>query len=346
MVSLGLAVPVSSLASILINPLIGAASDRLGRRWVMVACLFISLFGFLLPLLGFSSRCFLLILLGRALTGAASSSQPIAQAAVIDLCSKEEKAFYLGLMSCAMVFAMVLGPLLGAILLDSFGAQSPYWFASGLVLFSICLACLFLKETAPRQRDVLQGSSGFLNVFKAPVIRRPMFLFLLTQFSWSLYFLAAPLQLSGKYGGSMSHAHLFLAWAGLWMALGFLVLYQQILKIWSLEKILCLSLFASSGGLFLCLLSSSEWVWWFLMIPVAMGAGFCCPSLLAIMSNTVPEHERGYVMGSASAMMALAWLLSGFLFLPALHVWLMLPMFLSAVLYLFGFVITALRQDR
>jgi MFS family permease len=86
-------------------------------------------------------------------------------------------------------------------------------------------------------------------------------------------------------------------------------------------------------GLLACFMLQSPVLLWFIMIPVSIFSGFIYPSLLALISNNVAPDQRGAAMGAASAVLALAWMLSGFLFLPALHVWVALPMVVSVVLY-------------
>ena len=115
----GITLGLSPLAFITLSPFIGRLSDRFGRKRVIAGCLYASLAGFALPIAGITYRHISLIMLGRFIAGAGTTSQPVAQAAITDFSNGKQRAFNLSLIGFSMTLAMVAGPLAGSYLSDS-----------------------------------------------------------------------------------------------------------------------------------------------------------------------------------------------------------------------------------
>ena len=97
------------------GPILGRLSDRYGRRPVLIASQAGTALSFLI--LGLS-RDFTTMLLARMLDGASGGNILVAQAYVADVTTPENRSRGLGLIGMAFGLGFVLGPLLGAILLD------------------------------------------------------------------------------------------------------------------------------------------------------------------------------------------------------------------------------------
>src|SRR3990167_7430536 len=91
----GFTICLSTVAALIASPFVWNLSDKYGRKKTLLICLVTIISGFLLPIIGIVKKSLLLILLGRTLSGIGSSSQPVAQAAVADLCHDDQKALYL-----------------------------------------------------------------------------------------------------------------------------------------------------------------------------------------------------------------------------------------------------------
>ena len=127
-------------------PLLGAWSDRAGRRQVYVACLAVFGIGSLLVALAPS---FWVMLLGRGVQAAAAGGLlPVASAVIADTYPENRRGRMLGLIGAVFGIAFVLGPVLGAILLPF----SWRW----LFLLNLPLLAVLL----PLAARVLPGASG------------------------------------------------------------------------------------------------------------------------------------------------------------------------------------------
>ena len=144
----GLFGTVWALMQFLVSPVLGALSDRFGRRPVIL----ISNFGLgldyilmaLSPTLGW-------LFAGRVISGITSASIPTAFAYISDVTPAEKRAGAFGMLGAAFGIGFVLGPALGG-LLGSVHPRLPFWVAAGLSLANALYGLCVLPESLPRER--------------------------------------------------------------------------------------------------------------------------------------------------------------------------------------------------
>jgi multidrug resistance protein len=140
---IGLALTVYALAQFLFTPVLGALSDRYGRRPIILASLCIEALGFALTAL---SGSLLTLLCARFLAGVGASSIGSAQAVVADVTTAKTRARGMGMIGAAIGLGFVVGPALGGIL-ATWGLTAPFWAAMGVALVNIFLVVGLLPET-------------------------------------------------------------------------------------------------------------------------------------------------------------------------------------------------------
>jgi DHA1 family multidrug resistance protein-like MFS transporter len=126
-------------------PLIGPASDRMGRRtFLLVGVLFYAL----------SSIAFLLanslatLLLVMAVQGVATAMvQPVTMAYVGDLTPKGKEGAYSGYINTAFLGGVAGGPILGGVIKDLFNMQASFLALGGLSVFAFVLMFFGLPDT-------------------------------------------------------------------------------------------------------------------------------------------------------------------------------------------------------
>jgi DHA1 family tetracycline resistance protein-like MFS transporter len=139
---------VWALMQFFFSPLLGAVSDRFGRRPVIL----ISCFGLgldyivmaLAPSIGW-------LLVGRIASGICASSFSTSFAYIADVTAPDKRAGAFGLIGAAFGIGFVLGPALGGVLGD-IGPRLPFWGAAGLALLSACYGFFVLPESLPPGR--------------------------------------------------------------------------------------------------------------------------------------------------------------------------------------------------
>jgi MFS family permease len=141
--SLGLLTATFSVVQFFSTPVLGSLSDRFGRKWLLVACLFGTAISF--AMFGLATGLVMLFV-ARALDGLTGGDISIAQAIVTDISSPETRSKYFGILGSAFGLGSVMGPAVGG-LLSGFGMAVPFFVAAGLSLTGALLSLFFLKET-------------------------------------------------------------------------------------------------------------------------------------------------------------------------------------------------------
>ncbi len=124
-------------------PVLGALSDRFGRRPVLLVSLAVMALDYLVSALAPS----IWLLLGlRLLAGVTAATHATCNAAVADATPPERRAQAFGWLGAAFMGGFVLGPVIGG-LLGEIGPRAPFWAAAGLAAANLLLGLLAFPET-------------------------------------------------------------------------------------------------------------------------------------------------------------------------------------------------------
>ncbi len=129
-------------------PLLGALSDRFGRRPLLLWSLFGLGLHFLLLAIAPSLP---LMLLARIVGGTAGASFSVANAYASDVTPPEQRAKSFGLVGAAFGLGFIFGPVLGG-LLGSVDLHLPFYVAAGLSLVNAAYGFFVVPESLPRER--------------------------------------------------------------------------------------------------------------------------------------------------------------------------------------------------
>src|SRR5688572_5192745 len=132
-----------SAAQFVCSPLLGRLSDRIGRRPVLLFSLAGTAIASLVTGLAGSVP---LLFVGRIIDGISGASVSVAQAAVADVASPEERPHLLGLLGAAFGLGFVAGPAIGA--LAALGDHRlPFLIAAAIAGVNAVVAVFRLPET-------------------------------------------------------------------------------------------------------------------------------------------------------------------------------------------------------
>jgi DHA1 family tetracycline resistance protein-like MFS transporter len=132
------------------SPLLGAASDRVGRRPViLLSNLGLGLdyvFMALAPSIGW-------LFVGRTISGITAASFSSATAYIADVSKPEERAARLGMIGAAFGLGFIIGPAVGG-LLGGVDLRLPFWVAAGLSLTNAAYGFFVLPESLTPDKRV------------------------------------------------------------------------------------------------------------------------------------------------------------------------------------------------
>ncbi len=136
-------------------PLLGALSDRFGRRPVILAS--VAGLGTDYLLLAYAPTLWWLFL-GRLVAGATSANVAAATAYIADVTPKEERPRLFGLIGATFGAGFVIGPALGGTL-GSLNLRAPFYAAAALALINVAFGLFVLPESlAPENRRKIDWS--------------------------------------------------------------------------------------------------------------------------------------------------------------------------------------------
>lgn len=314
-----------SVAQLIFAPLWGVASDRVGRKPVLILSLAGTALGSLLTGLAGSLP---LLFVGRLLDGASGASVSVAQASAADLAAPGERARLFGLLGAAFGFGFVAGPALGALatLVDP---RLPFFVAAGLAGVNALVAVRRLPETNPRHVAAARpqvvladglGAEGLGGLDPgaavAPPVSAPpagadghhvpgrratLVRLVMVAFGSLVAFSAfeATFALFGerRLGFRPASTGFVFMVIGLALVLVEGGLVRPTVRRLGETRTLRLALVVNAAGL---LLLSAVHSWWLLvpaLVALVVGQGLSMPSLTAATATVAPESRRGGILG-------------------------------------------------
>src|SRR6516225_1805079 len=137
-----------NLMQFLFLPVLGALSDRFGRRPViLISCLGLGLdyiFMALAPSLKW-------LFVGRLISGITASNVSTAFAYITDIPAPAERAKKFGMLGAAFGVGFVVGPAVGG-MLGHYHLRAPFWAAAGLSLANFLYGMFVLPESLPKEK--------------------------------------------------------------------------------------------------------------------------------------------------------------------------------------------------
>lgn len=150
---------VYALCSFVAAPVLGAMSDRFGRRPVLLLSLCGSAIGF--AVFGIGGALWVLVL-GRIIEGLTAGSISAIYAYVADSYPPSERGPAFGMLGVAGGLGFMLGPVLGG-LLGQVSLSAPLYGAAGLALLNAVLVHLRMPESHPAEKRSARLHWGAFN---------------------------------------------------------------------------------------------------------------------------------------------------------------------------------------
>ncbi len=305
-----------SIAQFFATPILGQLSDRFGRKKILAISLFGTCISYIIFAIGILTANIPLLFLSRIFDGITGGNISVAQAAIADVTTHENRAKNFGLIGAAFGLGFIIGPFIGGKLSDPsvvswFNATTPFIFAAILSAINVLGILIFFPETLKVKNHTLKinWSRSLLNVYHAATDKklRTLFgtVFLFTAgFTFFTTFFAV--FLITKFNFTQGNIGDFFAYVGLCVALTQIFITGKVSKRFPAYKIIRVCLFGAGIALFLFFLPQ---LWWQLLLIVPLFAicnGLMQANITALISMSAGSEVQGEVLGINSSVAALA----------------------------------------
>src|SRR5262245_25489067 len=352
----GVMIVTFGLTQFFCAPVLGALSDRYGRRPVLLGSI-LGLGGmFLLSALAKSLAG---LLVARVLGGALAASLAVAHAYVADLTTPENRAKSFGIVGATLGIGYILGPVAGG-LLGSIDIRLPFYVAAGLSAANFVYGLFVVPESLPRERrrpiqwqkaNPASSLRGLVRLRSVGVLVAVIALVNLAQFilysTWVLF-------TEFRFGWGPRETGLSLFVVGLTAALVQGGLLGRLMRTLGERRVVLAGLTSASVAYVAYGLTTLGWVMYAIIASnfLAFAVG---PALGAIVSKAADPSEQGLAMGSLGSLASLmavvapfigAPLLAAVSHLPAQDWRIGAPFFMSAALTLGALALAAVHFRR
>jgi MFS transporter, DHA1 family, tetracycline resistance protein len=295
------------LMQFLFMPVMGALSDRFGRRRViLISCFGLGADYFLMALAPNLTWLFV----GRVISGITASSFGTAFAYIADVTPPEKRAGAFGMVGAAFGLGFVLGPALGGVL-GQFDPRLPFWAAGAMALVNAAYGFFVLPESLPKEKRspfLLKKANpvGSLVLLRShPELSGLALMYFLMQLAHVVLPSVTVLYMGYRYGWNEMQVGLMLAGVGVCSMIVQGGLVKPVVARLGERRALALGLIFGALGFAIYGLATNGTL--FLVgIPVMALWGFAGPSAQALMTRHVSPSEQGQLQGAIASITAIA----------------------------------------
>lgn len=299
----------------------GDLSDVLGRRKILLISMFGLAVSFCCMGIGTDIASLSLLFLGRGLSGLFAGANPVAQAAVADMSTQENKKSNISFLAFMTSFGIILGPVLGGIFADQniasfFRFSTPFYISAVLSLINFLWMYLQFEETFIPQKikkiQILRPIKIFIEAFQQKRVSLLAFTFLIMQISFGIFYQLIQVRFATQFDYSTWQLGLFNAGIGAAFVVMMYLNTKIFVRVFSENTLAISTLFLT--GICLLILSILQGQIGILIFSF-LGAGIdmiAYSVMIIAFSDAVSSKKQGWIMGIFGAVVAISWSISGF----------------------------------
>ncbi|MES2126279.1 MAG: TCR/Tet family MFS transporter [Pseudomonadota bacterium] len=303
---------VFGLMQFIFMPMLGAISDRVGRRPVLLYSMAGMCINFLTtawaPNLAY-------LFIGRVVGGMSSASMSVASAYASDVSTHENRAKSFGKVGAAFGLGFICGPMLGG-LLGSVNLHLPFYVAAGLCAANFIYGYVAVPESLPHSERKpfslakINPFSALIKLVRRKDIRGLVIVFtlmtlaqMMLQTTWVLY-------TTFRFNWSPRENGIALFCVGVSAAVVQAGLLAVLMRRFGEVRLSLLGLGSGAITYLLYGLATHGWMMYVFILCnlLSFAAG---PALQGIVSKATPANEQGELMGSLQSISAI-----GIIFMP------------------------------
>ncbi|WEK06155.1 MAG: Tet(A)/Tet(B)/Tet(C) family tetracycline efflux MFS transporter [Candidatus Devosia phytovorans] len=320
------------------SPVLGALSDRFGRRPVLLLSLAGTMIDYLV--MAFAPYGWMLVL-GRAMAGITSANMAVASAYITDITPADQRAQRFGLLGAVMSTGFIIGPVIGGVM-GAWWLRSPFLVAALFNGLNLLLALFVLPES--RKPSDSKFDFKELNPL-LPLIWlwnfKPLLPLVLVSIVFGLV-AAVPgtiwvLYGAQRFGWDSVHMGLSFAVFGISGALAQAFLVGPLTRRFGDFETLMIGVAFDTVAYVLMGLATQSWMGYAIAPLFALG-GVAMPALQSLLTSRVSDEQQGQLQGVLASLMSLAGIvgpiLTTALFFTTRDIWIGTTWIVGAALYL------------
>ena len=300
-----------ALMQFLFAPVLGALSDRFGRRPVLL----ISLFGFGVNyLLTALAPNVYWLFVARIFSGIMGASFTTVNAYIADISTPENRSQNFGLVGAAFGLGFIFGPALGGVL-GNIGPRVPFYVSACVVLLNWLYGLFVLPESLPKDRrrkfSLREGNplGGVLRLKRFPSVQELAMAFVFVALAqrgletvWVLY-------TQHRYGWNELQNGMSLALVGVMAAIVQGGLIRRVVPKWGEKRSVRIGLLVSAIA-FVCYGLAPTGGSVIPIIVVGAIGGIAGPAIQGLVTGAVDPSQQGAVQGALTSLTSLSAILA------------------------------------
>ena len=288
------------------SPILGALSDRYGRRPVLL----IGFCGLALNFFATALASELWMLLAvRLFGGAMQANAAVANAYVADITPPENRARRFGALGAMVGLGFIIGPVMGG-LLGNIDLRLPFYVAGGLALLNLVYGYFVLPESLPpeRRRPFTWAAANPIHAFRRLALLKGVgklvAVFALSGMAQFMLHTSWVLYTTFKFGWGPLQNGWSLAAIGVMSVIVQGLLLGRLIKLFNSRKLALIGLLSAVVTNVMWGLASDGWMMYAIIVLGAFGFAVT-PCLQGIVSGAAQAHNQGETMGAVNSLNSL-----------------------------------------
>jgi DHA1 family tetracycline resistance protein-like MFS transporter len=307
----GIALISYALMQFVFSPIVGALSDRFGRRPILLMSLTMYAIDMLLLAIVQTLPLFLLV---RGFAGIFASTFSTANAYIADITPPDQRGRMFAVLGASFGAGFILGPAIGGVLGD-INVRYPFFAGAAVAFTNMIFGVFFVRESLPESKRrafswARANTVGTLvRLARTPGIQSllPVF-FLATLSSW-VYPTVWAYVAKAKFAWTESQIGWSVGYYGVIAFIGQAVVIQMVLPRIGVRAAIWIALLVEMVALFGIGLATAGW-FVYLMVTTALISTMQDPAIRQTMSARVPEDAQGELQGGLSALISVAMIMA------------------------------------
>lgn len=303
----GLALVSYAVMQFIFSPIVGALSDRFGRRPLLLLSLTAYAIDMLLLAVVQTLPWFMVI---RAFAGIFASTFSTASAYIADITPPDQRAQKFALLGAAFGAGFILGPAIGGIL-GNIDVRYPFFAGALVAALNAVFGAFFVREslTLERRRAFSWARANtfgtLVRLFQTPGIKTLLPIFFLATLSSWVYPTVWSYVAKAKFFWSEGEIGWSIAYYGVISFIAQAVVLQVLLPRMRMRTAIWIALLVEVVALLGIGLASAGW-FVYLMVTTALISTMQDPAIRQTLSARVPEDAQGELQGGLSALTSVA----------------------------------------